>query len=100
MLISLMAPQPDVPILKTAGLDADTICAFGASLARGEPPIAMVTEWMIDTFTIAGSPAQCRDRLKALIDAGINAPVFFELPGIPPEQTMRDVHRYLMPHFR
>ncbi len=100
MLISLMAPQPEVPILKTAGLDADTIRAFGASLARGEPPVAMVTDWMIDAFTIAGSPAHCRERLKALTDAGINTPVFFEVPGIAPEQTMRDVHRHLMPHFR
>jgi 5,10-methylenetetrahydromethanopterin reductase len=99
MLISLMAPQPEVPILKTAGLDADTIRSFGASLARGEPPVKMVTDWMIDTFTIAGSPAHCRERLKALIDAGINAPVFFEVPGIPPEQTLRDVHRHLLPYF-
>ncbi len=99
ILISLMAPQPEVPILATAGLDAHTIRAFGASFARGEPPIAMVTDWMIDTFTIAGSPAHCRERLGMLVDAGIDAPVFFEVPGIAAEKTIRDVHRHLMPHF-
>jgi 5,10-methylenetetrahydromethanopterin reductase len=99
MLISLMAPQPEVPILKIAGLDADTIRAFGASLARGEIPLTMVTDWMIDTFTIAGSPAHCRERLGALVDGGINAPVFFEVPGVPPEKTLRDVREHLMPHF-
>jgi 5,10-methylenetetrahydromethanopterin reductase len=100
MLISLMAPQPEVPILKTAGLDAATIRSFGESFARGVPPVHLVTDWMIDTFTIAGSPAHCRERLKALIEAGINAPVFFEVLGIPPEQTLREVHRHLLPHFR
>jgi 5,10-methylenetetrahydromethanopterin reductase len=99
MLISLMAPQPHVPILATAGLDPETILAFGASLARGEMPIAMVTDWMIDTFTIAGSPSRCRENLAKLVEAGLDSPVFFELPGVPAEQLIRDIHVHLMPHF-
>lgn len=99
MLISLMAPQPEVPILATAGLKPETIRAFGASLARGEMPIAMVTDWMIDTFTIAGSPARCRENLAKLVEAGLDSPVFFEVPGVGAEKLIRDVHVHLMPHF-
>ncbi|MHB8384808.1 MAG: LLM class flavin-dependent oxidoreductase [Candidatus Binataceae bacterium] len=99
MLIGLMAPQPEVPILPSAGLEPETIRAFGASLGRGEMPVAMVTDWMIDRFTIAGRPARCRENLSRLVEAGLDSPVFFELPGVPAEQLIRDVHVHLMPHF-
>lgn len=99
MLIALMAPQPEVPILATSGLKPETIRAFGASLARGEMPIAMVTDWMIDTFAIAGSPSRCRETLSRLVEAGLDSPVFFEVPGIGAEQLIREIHVHLMPQF-
>jgi 5,10-methylenetetrahydromethanopterin reductase len=99
ILISLMAPQPTTPIFAAAGLPADTIRAFGESFARGKVPADMVTDSMIDTFTIAGSPARCRENLARLVEAGVTAPVFFEVPGVPPQQTMNDAHRHLMPYF-
>ena len=98
-MVSLMAPQPETPIFAAAGLPADTIRAFGESFARGKVPVDMVTDDMIDTFTIAGSPARCRENLSRLIEAGMTAPVFFEVPGVPPQQTMDDAHRHLIPHF-
>jgi 5,10-methylenetetrahydromethanopterin reductase len=97
--ISLMAPQPNTPIFAAAGLPAETIQAFGASFAQGKMPVDMVTDEMLDMFTIAGSPSRCRENLARLIEAGLNAPVFFEVPGIAPDQTMDDAHRYLIPHF-
>ena len=97
--ISLMAPQPTTPIFAAAGLPADTIRAFGESFARGKVPVDMVTDEMLDTFTLAGSPTRCRENLARLIEAGMNAPVFFEVPGIPPQQTMDDAQRHLMPYF-
>jgi 5,10-methylenetetrahydromethanopterin reductase len=99
MMISLMAPQPNTPIFAAAGLPANTIRAFGESLSRGKVPADMVTDEMIDTFTIAGSPARCRENLSRLIEAGITSPVFFEVPGVPPQQTMDDAHRHLIPYF-
>jgi 5,10-methylenetetrahydromethanopterin reductase len=99
MMISLMAPQPNTPIFAAAGLPADTIRAFGASFAQGKVPVDMVTDEMLDTFTIAGSPARCRENLSRLIEAGVTAPVFFEVPGVPPQQTMDDAHRHILPYF-
>jgi alkanesulfonate monooxygenase SsuD/methylene tetrahydromethanopterin reductase-like flavin-dependent oxidoreductase (luciferase family) len=68
-------------------------------VARGDTPAEMISDWIIDTFAIAGSPERCRESLARLFDAGLTSPVFFEVPGVPPERTIRDVHRYLMPHF-
>jgi 5,10-methylenetetrahydromethanopterin reductase len=99
VMVSLMAPQPTTPIFAAAGLPPETVVKFGESFARGKVPADMVTDDMLDTFTIAGSPARCRENLARLIEAGVTAPVFFEVPGIPPQQTMDDVHRHLMPHF-
>jgi 5,10-methylenetetrahydromethanopterin reductase len=97
--ISLMAPQPDTPIFAVAGLPADTVRAFGESFARGKVPVDMVTDEMLDTFTLVGSPARCRENLARFIEAGVTAPVFFEVPGIPPQQTIDDAHRHLIPYF-
>ena len=99
IMISLMAPQPTTPIFAAAGLPAETIVKFGESFARGKVPADMVTDEMIDTFTIAGSPSRCRENLARLIEAGVTAPVFFEVPGVPPHQTIDDACRHLMPHF-
>jgi 5,10-methylenetetrahydromethanopterin reductase len=99
ILISLMAPQPTVPIFATAGLSPDTIRKFGESFARGVVPADMVTDAMLDTFTIAGSPSRCRENLARIVEAGVSSPVFFEVPGVPPEQTMDDAHRHLIPYF-
>lgn len=99
MMVSLMAPQADHPILGTAGLDPDLVRRFGASLAKGEMPLAMVTDWMIDTFTIAGSPERCRENLAKMVEAGLDAPTFFDLAGMGPKRLLDTVHRHLMPHF-
>ena len=99
ILISVMAPQPTTPIFATAGLAPETIKAFGESFARGIVPKDMVTDSMIDTFTVAGSPARCRENMARLIEAGMNAPVFFEVPGVPPQKTFDDACTHLMPHF-
>lgn len=98
-MISLMAPQPTTPIFAAAGLAPDTIRSFGESLARGKVPVDLVTDWMLDRFTIAGSPSRCRENLARLVEAGVTSPVFFEVPGVPPNQTMDDAQRYLIPYF-
>jgi 5,10-methylenetetrahydromethanopterin reductase len=98
-LIALMAKQPDAPILALPGLPADTVRAFGNAMARGESAAAMVTDWMIDKFTIAGSPSRCREAVARLAEAGLTSPIVFELPGVTPDALVRSVEMHLMPHF-
>jgi len=100
-LVALVSSHPEMPMFAEAGLEPNTVRALGAAFTTGGPPAAaaLVDDFMIDTFAIAGNPARCRELLARLVDAGVNAPVFFEVPGIPAEKTIRDVHQHLMPHF-
>jgi alkanesulfonate monooxygenase SsuD/methylene tetrahydromethanopterin reductase-like flavin-dependent oxidoreductase (luciferase family) len=72
---------------------------FAEMAARGEFPLALVRDEMIDSFAVAGSPERCRQRLAEIIDAGVTHPVVFELPGLSPERILHDVHTHLMPYF-
>ncbi|MGH7864929.1 MAG: LLM class flavin-dependent oxidoreductase, partial [Candidatus Binataceae bacterium] len=100
-LIGMVSSQPQMPMFAVAGLKPEKVRAIGAAFMNGGPPAAaaLVDDFIIDTFTVAGSPARCRELLTRLVEAGVNAPVFFEVPGIPAEQTIRDIHQHLMPHF-
>ena len=98
-LLSLLSATPEIPILAIAGIDPDEGRRFGESYSKGELPTRLVTDRMIDTFAIAGSPEHCRAALTDLVDAGIQHPVAFEIPGVTPDETLAGVHRHLMPHF-
>lgn len=84
------------PILTTAGMKEAEIMPFREALIQGRLATDMVTDWMIDTFAIAGTPDECRSKLKDVVDAGINRPIAFEIPGIPIQETIRQITEYLM----
>ena len=99
VMISLMAAQPPTPLFTAAGMDPDELRRFAETYARGELPVRLVTDSIIDTFAIAGGPDRCGVALQKILDAGVTHPVFFETPGIPAEKTIRAVHKNLMPRF-
>jgi 5,10-methylenetetrahydromethanopterin reductase len=98
-LISVMASQPEIPIFAAAGMDPDEVRNFGKVYASGELPVRLVTDSIIDMFAVAGGPDRCREGLQKILDAGITNPVFFEVHGVAVDQSIRAVHKYLMPHF-
>ncbi|MGA6971673.1 MAG: LLM class flavin-dependent oxidoreductase [Candidatus Binatus sp.] len=98
-LLSMLSATPDIPILSLAGIEPDEIRRFGELYAKGELPTRLVTEKMIDAYAIAGGPEHCRAALAELVDAGVQHPVAFEIPGVAPDETIAGVHRHLMPHF-
>lgn len=97
--LSLLSGTPDMPILSLAGLDPDEVRRFGEVYAKGELPTRLVTDKIIDALAIAGAPDRCRATLAELVDAGIQHPVAFEIPGVAGDETVASVHRHLMPHF-
>src|SRR5271170_3634919 len=97
--LSLLSSTPDMPILTLGGVEPDEIRRFGEIYARGELPTRLVTDKMIDAYAIAGGPDHCRATLAELVEAGIQHPVAFEIPGVAGDETIASVHRHLMPHF-
>lgn len=101
MMISILPLNGivDHPMLSCAGITPNLAQSFAESFIRGELPVALVEDWIIDQFAIAGTPDRCRDAMAKIVDAGVTHPVAFEIHGLNPEQIIRDVHTHLMPHF-
>ncbi|HET9529406.1 MAG TPA: LLM class flavin-dependent oxidoreductase [Blastocatellia bacterium] len=101
MMISLLPLSGifDHPMLSLAGVEPAHLQRFAASFSKGELPVALVEDWMIDQFAIAGTPDHCREALSNIVEAGVTHPIAFEIHGTNPEKTIRDVHEHLMPHF-
>ncbi|MBM4258457.1 MAG: LLM class flavin-dependent oxidoreductase [Deltaproteobacteria bacterium] len=98
-MIGLMSGFPNHAVFSCGGIARETLERFTAAFAKGEFPVALVTEEMVDTFAVAGTPQECRVRLAEFVEAGVTMPVAFELPGVAPEKLMRDIRTHLIPHF-
>jgi 5,10-methylenetetrahydromethanopterin reductase len=94
-LIGLMAPHPESPLFTAPGISPHELAPFGERFALGDLPIDLVTDRIVDTFAIAGTPDHCRALLDELAAAGVQSPIAFEVPGVPAEQTIRSIHRHL-----
>lgn len=70
-------------ILVDAGLTPAATRPFVDALAAGRPAAELVTDAMIDTLAVAGTPAQCHAALRRYADAGLDAPVL--LPAGDPD---------------
>ncbi len=98
-LLSFMGDQTDHPMFATAGFEPEEIKQFAIAAREKRSAAHLVSDRFIDAFAIAGSPERCRAGLAALVEAGLETPAAFEVPGVNPADTLRAVHRHLMPHF-
>ena len=98
-LLGILAAEPKNPLVATPGTPPQELARIGEAFAKRRTPVELVSEWMVDTFAIAGSPARCREALGEIVAAGVSHPIAFEVPGVDPEKTIRTVHEHLMPHF-
>jgi 5,10-methylenetetrahydromethanopterin reductase len=69
-------------ILEDAGLGPARTLPFREALGRSESAAHLVTDDMIDALAVAGTPDECRDRLRRWADAGLDAPVAVLPPGV------------------
>ncbi len=73
---------------------------FRNAAQRGEDPTELVTDELVETFGVAGSPEACMGRLRDYIQAGVNTIIACEVPGIPIEDTARSIAKHILPRLR
>jgi len=86
-------------IVHDGGLDDVDTLPFRQALLYGEPATARVTEAMIDTYAIAGTPDDCRTSLRRWAEAGLDAPVAVPVPGPDVEEQIELYGRELAPYW-
>ncbi len=75
VLFYLLYPELD-PVIRKTGY-AQEVREIRQTHAKGDDKkaLALVTDEMVDEFTISGTPSECRRKIKKLYDCGITLPV-------------------------
>jgi 5,10-methylenetetrahydromethanopterin reductase len=87
-------------ILADAGLPPARTQRFHDAAVAGRPAGDLVTEDMIDTLAVAGTPEQCRRALERLALAGLDAPVAVLPGGAPVTEQIARLGEILVPAWR
>lgn len=87
-------------ILADAGLDAARTQPFRDALAAGRPAAELVTDDVIDTLAIAGTPAGCRASLARWAEAGLDAVIAVVPGGADLVDQLTRIGRALSPAWR
>ena len=95
--IVLMGVQP---ILLEAGMTPEQVERFRQAAQGREDPSELVTDDLVETFGVAGSPDACVGRLQDYIRAGVNTIIACDVPGIPIEHTARSLAEHILPRLR
>jgi 5,10-methylenetetrahydromethanopterin reductase len=67
-------------ILADAGLGPERTAPFREALVAGRRAADLVTDDVVDTFSVSGTPSDCRAQLERWADAGLDTPVAI-VPG-------------------
>ncbi len=87
------------PILTCVDFPEPLLREFHDRFAQGDIPVDLVDEQMIDTFAIAGTPQHAVRRMREYVDAGLDMPIAFEIPGVAPEEIILSVQQHLLSAF-
>jgi 5,10-methylenetetrahydromethanopterin reductase len=97
--LSWFANQPDLPMFTDFGFTPQDVSAIRQSRDRGEVRTDIVSDAMVDGFTLAGSPERCREKLARMIEAGVRTAVFSVEGGPDCAKRLRWLHRNLIRDF-
>lgn len=95
MIAKYLGIHGDHPILTTTGMPVEEIKAFREAFLTGKDVTHLVKEEYVDTFAVAGSSEECREKIISLQEAGLTYPIAFEILGYPMARTMESIVKYL-----
>jgi alkanesulfonate monooxygenase SsuD/methylene tetrahydromethanopterin reductase-like flavin-dependent oxidoreductase (luciferase family) len=87
-------------ILADAGLDPARTQPFRDALGRGERAGHLVIDEMVETFAVAGTPDDCRRRLHAWAEAGLDAPIAVVPPHADVDEQIARIGAELAPAWK
>jgi 5,10-methylenetetrahydromethanopterin reductase len=87
-------------ILADAGLGADRTLPFREALLRGEDAGHLVSDEMVDTLAVAGSAAECRQRLRSFAEAGLDALIAVAPRSVDLTQQIARIGAELLPAWK
>lgn len=99
ILLGIGVGDASSPVFACVDFPETLLRQFTERFARGDLAVDLVSDEIIDTFAVAGTPAHCVRRLGDLVEAGLDVPIVYEIPGVSPEQTITAVQQYLFPEF-
>jgi 5,10-methylenetetrahydromethanopterin reductase len=81
------------PIITSSGLKEEEINIFRKALIENNNVDYLVTDRLIDLFSIAGEEAECTEKILSLIKMGVNLPIISEIPGVPVIDTIKSISK-------
>lgn len=95
----IVATSPDVS--KTIGIGESEVGAIKKALEKDpSSALGMITDRMVEAFSIAGNPDQCIKRITERVDAGLSHFVLTGPLGPDPFEAINILGREIMPSFR
>lgn len=89
-------------ILTRHGIDVEKAKAIGENISKGKfkDAFSMVSDDMIDAFSIAGTPSECIEVLNKLVKLGVTQIVFGSPIGKDKKSSLELIASDIMPHFK
>ncbi|MFQ5762953.1 MAG: LLM class flavin-dependent oxidoreductase [Candidatus Bathyarchaeia archaeon] len=86
------------PLTVEAGMKEEQIEPLKKAFPHGDKLAKLVTDELVDTFAVAGTPDECIDRLKAYRAAGVDVLVGVQPPR--PKEMIDLVGKEVIPHLK
>lgn len=87
-------------ILADAGLGPERVQPFRDALLRGEDARSLVTDEMVETLAVAGTPEECRRQLRRWAEAGLDAAIAVVPHDVDLAAQITRIGRELSPAWR
>lgn len=97
----IVAGAPE-EVLNRHGIDVEKAKAIGENISKGRfrDAFSIVTDDMIDAFSISGSPSDCIEVLNRLVKLGVTQIVFGSPIGKDKKAALELIASDIIPHFK
>ncbi|MCK5238641.1 MAG: LLM class flavin-dependent oxidoreductase [Candidatus Thorarchaeota archaeon] len=100
MKLYLAHSQTGGPLMKHAGISDEETLSFRELESKGKDFGHLITDSMVQSLGIVGNVESCLKQIQEIVDAGVNTPVLFPVPGINVIETVTTIAEEIVPHLK